>query len=85
MTTNVWLKHVRHISLQNFHSYSSIKEWRDYRLKWNPALYDNICIMHIPSEQLWLPDIALVCCLVFCLERNFYFYISTIMLMENIK
>jgi hypothetical protein len=39
----------------------SIKEWRDYRLKWNPEFYDNICIMYIPSEELWLPDIALVC------------------------
>ncbi|CAF3840395.1 unnamed protein product [Rotaria sordida] len=43
ITTNVWLKH----------------EWFDYRLKWNPALYDNICIMHIASEALWLPDIVL--------------------------
>ncbi len=42
-----------------------MKEWRDYRLKWNPTLYDNICIMYIPSEQLWLPDIALVCCVFF--------------------
>ncbi|UJR14709.1 hypothetical protein I4U23_001702 [Adineta vaga] len=43
MTTNVWLKH----------------EWRDYRLTWNPALYDNICTMYVPSEELWIPDIAL--------------------------
>ncbi|CAF3545324.1 unnamed protein product [Adineta steineri] len=43
MTTNVWLKH----------------EWRDYRLTWNPESYDNICIMHIPSDEIWLPDIAL--------------------------
>ncbi|CAF1049531.1 unnamed protein product [Adineta ricciae] len=43
MTTNVWLKH----------------EWRDYRFVWNPLLYDNICTMYIPSEELWIPDIAL--------------------------
>ncbi|CAF4246137.1 unnamed protein product [Rotaria sp. Silwood2] len=43
ITTNVWLKH----------------EWFDYRLKWDPQVYDNICIMHIASEQLWLPDIVL--------------------------
>ncbi|CAF1595717.1 unnamed protein product [Rotaria sp. Silwood1] len=43
ITTNVWLKH----------------EWFDYRLKWNSSLYDNICIMHMASEELWLPDIVL--------------------------
>ncbi|CAF3221835.1 unnamed protein product [Rotaria socialis] len=43
MTTNVWLKH----------------EWFDYRLRWDPSMYENICIMYIASEELWLPDIAL--------------------------
>jgi hypothetical protein len=62
MTTNVWLKHVREIYfLSNLMEFKFLKEWRDYRLQWNPAHYDNICIMYIPSEKLWLPDIALVC------------------------
>jgi len=36
------------------------KEWRDYRLKWNISMYDNICVMYFPSDDLWLPDITLV-------------------------
>jgi hypothetical protein len=84
MTTNVWLKHVRNMYFRRFYSYLLIKEWRDYRLKWNPVLYDNICIMYIPSEQLWLPDIALVCC--FFLGKSLEsFCISIIMRMGSIK
>lgn len=62
MTTKVWLKHVRLILLIILSIIKiSLKEWRDYRLAWNPAMYDQICIMYIPSQELWLPDIALVC------------------------
>ncbi|XP_075064538.1 neuronal acetylcholine receptor subunit beta-4 [Mixophyes fleayi] len=43
MTTNVWLN----------------QEWVDYRLTWNPAEYDDIRKLRIPSKQIWLPDIVL--------------------------
>ncbi|XP_002730866.3 neuronal acetylcholine receptor subunit alpha-2-like [Saccoglossus kowalevskii] len=43
MTTNVWLK----------------QEWVDYRLRWNPAEFDGIDILRVPSQMLWLPDIVL--------------------------
>jgi hypothetical protein len=91
MTTNVWLKHVREIFVfSEFNGSESMQEWRDYRLKWNPALYDNICIMYIPSEKLWLPDIALVCRIFFEENKNTFFilcffYRSIIMPMGNIK
>ncbi|KAM3927506.1 neuronal acetylcholine receptor subunit beta-4 isoform 2-T2 [Leptodactylus fuscus] len=34
-------------------------EWIDYRLTWNPAEYDGIRKLRIPSKQIWLPDIVL--------------------------
>ncbi|XP_068128711.1 neuronal acetylcholine receptor subunit beta-4 isoform X2 [Hyperolius riggenbachi] len=43
MTTNVWLN----------------QEWADYRLTWDPAEYDGIRKLRIPSKQIWLPDIVL--------------------------
>lgn len=62
MTTNVWLKHVSTILLNSVvYIPISVKEWRDYRLQWDPARYDQICEMYIPSQELWLPDITLVC------------------------
>ncbi|XP_029452071.1 neuronal acetylcholine receptor subunit alpha-2 isoform X2 [Rhinatrema bivittatum] len=43
MTTNVWLK----------------QEWEDYKLRWNPADYDNVTSIRVPSEMIWIPDIVL--------------------------
>ncbi|CAL8312964.1 unnamed protein product [Lota lota] len=43
MTTNVWLK----------------QEWNDYKLSWNPADYDNVTSIRVPSELIWVPDIVL--------------------------
>ncbi|XP_075454732.1 neuronal acetylcholine receptor subunit alpha-2 isoform X1 [Ascaphus truei] len=43
MTTNVWLK----------------QEWNDYKLRWNPADYDNVTSIRVPSEMIWIPDIVL--------------------------
>uniref|UniRef100_A0A8C3WIC3 Cholinergic receptor nicotinic alpha 2 subunit n=1 Tax=Catagonus wagneri TaxID=51154 RepID=A0A8C3WIC3_9CETA len=43
MTTNVWLK----------------QEWSDYKLRWNPADFDNITSLRVPSEMIWIPDIVL--------------------------
>ncbi|XP_006873410.1 PREDICTED: neuronal acetylcholine receptor subunit alpha-4 [Chrysochloris asiatica] len=43
MTTNVWVK----------------QEWHDYKLRWDPADYENVTSVRIPSELIWRPDIVL--------------------------
>ncbi|XP_056269185.1 neuronal acetylcholine receptor subunit beta-4 isoform X2 [Pseudoliparis swirei] len=43
MTTNVWLT----------------QHWVDYRLSWEPAKYEGIDKLRIPSRHIWLPDIVL--------------------------
>ncbi|XP_077638613.1 neuronal acetylcholine receptor subunit alpha-2 [Lonchura striata] len=43
MTTNVWLK----------------QEWSDYKLRWDPAEFDNVTSIHVPSEMIWIPDLVL--------------------------
>merc|ERR1712180_463169 len=43
LITNVWLE----------------QEWLDYKLKWNPAEYGNVKHLHVPSQDIWLPDIVL--------------------------
>ncbi|MED6241910.1 Neuronal acetylcholine receptor subunit beta-4 [Ataeniobius toweri] len=43
MTTNVWLT----------------QHWVDYRLSWDPAEYEGIDKLRIPSRHVWLPDIVL--------------------------
>ncbi|XP_070543396.1 neuronal acetylcholine receptor subunit alpha-3-like [Ptychodera flava] len=43
MTANVWLK----------------QQWYDYRLSWDPIKYENLSILRVPSQMLWLPDIVL--------------------------
>nr|XP_033473179.1 neuronal acetylcholine receptor subunit beta-4 [Epinephelus lanceolatus] len=43
MTTNVWLT----------------QHWVDYRLSWDPAEYEGIDKLRIPSRHIWLPDIVL--------------------------
>ncbi|XP_043936584.1 neuronal acetylcholine receptor subunit beta-2 [Protopterus annectens] len=43
MTTNVWLT----------------QEWKDYRLTWNPADFDGMEIVRLPSKHIWLPDVVL--------------------------
>ncbi|XP_069352140.1 neuronal acetylcholine receptor subunit alpha-4 [Eulemur rufifrons] len=43
MTTNVWVK----------------QEWHDYKLRWDPADYENVTSIRIPSELIWRPDIVL--------------------------
>nr|CAD7198073.1 unnamed protein product [Timema douglasi] len=34
-----------------------MKEWNDYKLKWNPDDYGGVDTLHVPSEHIWLPDI----------------------------
>ncbi|XP_069138107.1 acetylcholine receptor subunit alpha-like [Argopecten irradians] len=43
MTTSVWLR----------------QEWIDGRLKWDPRAYGGLQVTHIPSNDLWRPDIVL--------------------------
>jgi len=43
LTTNVWVQ----------------QEWRDYKLSWNPADYGGVKHLHVPSQDIWLPDIVL--------------------------
>ncbi|XP_006896943.1 PREDICTED: neuronal acetylcholine receptor subunit alpha-4 [Elephantulus edwardii] len=43
MTTNVWVK----------------QEWHDYKLRWDPADFENVTSIRIPSELIWRPDIVL--------------------------
>ncbi|CAG0890558.1 unnamed protein product [Darwinula stevensoni] len=32
--------------------------WEDERLMWEPSEYDNITVLRVPSNQVWLPDIT---------------------------
>ena len=43
MTTNVWLE----------------QEWQDHKLTWDPAEYNNVSRLYVPSQDIWLPDIVL--------------------------
>lgn len=37
----------------------SLQHWVDYRLSWDPAKYEGINKLRIPSRLIWLPDIVL--------------------------
>ena len=41
MITNVWVS----------------QEWTDYKLKWDPEEYGGVSKLHVPAEQIWLPDL----------------------------
>ncbi|XP_054160123.1 acetylcholine receptor subunit alpha-like isoform X1 [Oppia nitens] len=43
MTTNVWVD----------------QNWYDYKLVWKPADYGGVDMLHVPAEDIWLPDIVL--------------------------
>uniref|UniRef100_A0AAF5D1G1 Neurotransmitter-gated ion-channel ligand-binding domain-containing protein n=1 Tax=Strongyloides stercoralis TaxID=6248 RepID=A0AAF5D1G1_STRER len=45
LTTNLWLE-------MQWYVY-------DYKLSWDPKKYKNLSKIHIPSDQLWIPDILL--------------------------
>uniref|UniRef100_A0AC34RFT0 Neurotransmitter-gated ion-channel ligand-binding domain-containing protein n=1 Tax=Panagrolaimus sp. JU765 TaxID=591449 RepID=A0AC34RFT0_9BILA len=34
-------------------------QWYDYKLKWDPSKFNNIRKLHVPSDQIWIPDILL--------------------------
>ncbi|UYV83054.1 nAChRa3 [Cordylochernes scorpioides] len=33
--------------------------WRDYKLTWDPDKYGGVDMIHVPAEDIWLPDIVL--------------------------
>ena len=35
------------------------QEWLDYKLIWNPDLYNGVDRLYVPAEKIWLPDIVL--------------------------
>lgn len=37
----------------------SLQRWVDHRLSWDPAKYEGIDKLRIPSRHIWLPDIVL--------------------------
>ncbi|KAI2804899.1 Acetylcholine-activated cation-selective channel, partial [Blomia tropicalis] len=43
MTTNMWVE----------------QQWTDYKLKWEPEEYGGVNKLHVPAEQIWLPDLVL--------------------------
>ncbi|CAJ0953265.1 unnamed protein product, partial [Mesorhabditis belari] len=43
MHTNVW------VTLQ----------WTDFQMKWNPLEYDDIGIIRVPPDKVWVPDVVL--------------------------
>ncbi|KAK2704942.1 acetylcholine receptor subunit alpha-like isoform X1 [Artemia franciscana] len=43
MTTNLWVEQF----------------WYDYKLRWDPAEYGGVTMLHVPSDHIWRPDIAL--------------------------
>jgi len=43
MSTNVWVE----------------QEWYDHNLRWEPSDYKGVHKLHLPAEQIWLPDIVL--------------------------
>lgn len=43
LSTNVWVE----------------QTWHDYKLEWDPNLYDGIDMIHVPAENIWIPDIVL--------------------------
>lgn len=34
--------------------------WEDIRFKWNPSRHSGITTIHLPSDQVWKPDVSLL-------------------------
>lgn len=39
--------------------YCYSQQWQDRKLVWNPAEWGGIKKIHVPSDQIWTPDILL--------------------------
>lgn len=65
LTTSLWLEMVR---LSLFSQKDIFQQWRDRKLVWNPAEWSGIHEVHIPSDQIWIPDILLYNKLVLCVD-----------------
>jgi len=48
-----------HTCIPPFISTATLQQWYDYKLIWEPEKFDNIKKLHIPSDQIWIPDILL--------------------------
>lgn len=35
------------------------QEWTDHKLKWDPEEYGGVTKLHVPAEQIWLPDLVM--------------------------
>jgi nicotinic acetylcholine receptor len=35
------------------------QEWTDYKLRWDPEEYGGVQKLHVPADQIWLPDLVL--------------------------
>jgi len=36
-----------------------MQEWTDMRMTWDPDDFNNLNVLRIPANKLWLPDIVL--------------------------
>lgn len=88
MTTNCWLTQVcvdtyfscpiKGFSLTRLYSrdFSThpflLQVWNDYRLMWDPAQYEGIKKIRLPSQHIWLPDIVLYNKYVYFLCKLFF-------------
>ena len=43
LTTSVWVE----------------QEWTDHKLRWDPEEYGGVNKLHVPADQIWLPDLIL--------------------------
>ncbi|KAJ8304522.1 hypothetical protein KUTeg_018105 [Tegillarca granosa] len=59
MTSSVWLRQISYEENNFTNSFRLNCEWNDLRLTWDPDFYDGIKMTHIPSDDLWRPDIVL--------------------------
>ncbi|EJW69880.1 acetylcholine receptor protein alpha 1, partial [Wuchereria bancrofti] len=68
LTTNLWLE----------------MQWNDSKLTWDPSKYGGITTLHIPSDQIWTPDLVLYnkCELYYVVTGKDVIKIGQILLMD---
>ncbi|VDK18503.1 unnamed protein product [Anisakis simplex] len=60
LTTSLWLEIVSSQSYTVVLLYTlSVKQWTDSKLSWNPEDWGGTKKIHIPSDEIWIPDILL--------------------------